>query len=192
MLAYSPAIEAVAGIGTFIFAAFVYFEARRIRRLECIFGQNRAWNDLGNKIAELKGAGRVGDILLGEEKLSKNDLSAEEAFILMSYFNVVSSEYNAYWQGAIDKDYVDHSFEFTCNVLRNNSAWIYEFLKRYGYEERFMADLRKLECRGHDAVQRRQILEESRKLRRKIRKRNSALRPGGDEPVQSGSRASAS
>jgi len=133
-------VEAVAGIGTLVVAVFVFLEARRIRKVEGIFRQNEAWNDFGNAVAELHEGTRIGQILLGDGApvvADARDLSPREAFLLMSLFNVVSSEYNAVRTKAIDEHYVIHSLTMTSRIVKTNRRWIFTFLRDNGYEESF-------------------------------------------------------
>lgn len=130
-------IEALASLGTLIAAIFVFLEARSIRKAEGIFRQNQAWNDLGNKVAELHEESRIGELLMGKKLAIKDDLTPKEAFLLMSFFNVVSSEYNAYRAKSIDQNYVIHSLTMTSRIVKINKDWIFTFLRNYGYEESF-------------------------------------------------------
>ena len=128
-------LDAVAGIGTLVVAVFVYWEARAIRQADGIFRQNQAWNEFGNAVAELYEGSRIGELLMGETVNTK--LTPREAFLLMSFFNVVSSEYNAYRVRTIDKSYVIHSLTMTSRIVKSNKGWIFTFLRDYGYEQSF-------------------------------------------------------
>lgn len=128
-------IDALASVGALLVTVLVFLEARSIRRTESIFRQNQAWNEFGNAVAELHEGNRVGDVLMG--KSIEGDLTPREAFLLMSFFNVVSSEYNAYRAKAIDEHYVIHSLAMTSRIVKNNKSWIFTFLRDYGYEQSF-------------------------------------------------------
>lgn len=130
-------IDALASVGTLIVAILVYMEARPFRKADAIFRQNQMWNDLGDKVAELHEGNRIGEILAGRLALAKDDLTPREAFLLMSFFNVVSCEYNAYRAKVIDRQYVIHSLSMTSRVVKNNKDWIFTFLRTYGYELSF-------------------------------------------------------
>jgi len=151
-------IEAVAAAGTFVAAIFVYIEARSIRKAEGIFRQNQAWNDFGNKVAELHAGSRIGELLMGKKVVTKNDLTPKEAFLLMSFFNVVSSEYNAYRAKTIDRNYVIHSLAMTSRVVRINKDWIFTFLRDYGYEESFRRIVAIVVLTSDEAAERRKAI----------------------------------
>ena len=153
----SGVISAFATVGTLAVAILVVIEARRIRRTEGIFRQNQAWNDFSNAVAQFHSESRIEALLTGKTAdsktvkfLSEDDLTIVEAFLLMSFFNVVSSEYHAVRVNAIDEKYVMHSFVLTHDVLRRNRAWIFRFLKKSGYEASFVRCLRTVERIGPD------------------------------------------
>lgn len=151
-------IAALVSIGTLIVAALVFLEARRIRKTEGIFRQNQAWNDFGNAVAEFYQGTRIEALLMGKEEAgsevptisSADDLTLIEAFLLMSFFNVVSSEYHAVRAKAIDEKYAMHSLALTHGVLQRNSTWIFDFLQKSGFEDSFIQCLRLVERVGTD------------------------------------------
>ena len=149
-------IEALASIATFVVALLVFWEARSFRRSEGIFRQNTAWNDFGNAVAELHEGSRIGDLLMG--KAVAGNLNPREAFLLMSFFNVVSSEYNAFRAKAIDREYVIHSLTMTSRVVRSNRDWIFSFLRDYGYEESFRRVVAIVALTSDEVETRRKIL----------------------------------
>jgi hypothetical protein len=130
-------IEALASLVTMIVAVLVFLEARSIRKAEGIFRQNQAWNEFGNKVAEVHKGSRIGELLMGRKVVTRDDLTPKEAFLLMSFFNVVSSEYNAYRAKSIDRNYVIHSLAMTARIVKINKEWIFTFLRDYGYEQSF-------------------------------------------------------
>jgi hypothetical protein len=150
-------IQAGAALGTLGIAFLVFFEAKRIRKADGIFRQNQAWNEFGRGIAEFDKGSRVGLLLMGREVgpgvapiNNAGDLTITEAFLLMSFFNVVSSEYAAVRGKAIDEKYVIHSLTMTHGLLKRTSNWVFDFLEQSGYEQSFIACLRMVEKVGSD------------------------------------------
>jgi hypothetical protein len=125
-------ITALASMATAIIAAFVIIEARAIRQTEWLLRQNQAWNDLCHVVTQKDDQSSIPALLLGESVASP--LQPRDAFLLMSYFNVVSSEYNAYRARAIKRRYVIHSFGMTARIVAANKAWIFQFLEENGYD----------------------------------------------------------
>jgi len=151
-------IETGVTVATFVVASLVFFEAKRIRKVEGIFRQNQAWNEFGNAIAQFHQGTRIDAILRGKDKASESalpetadELTLVETFLLMSMFNVVSSEYSAACAKAIDDKYVIHSMRMTQGILKRNRAWIFDFLKENGYEFSFIQCLGIVERAGPDA-----------------------------------------
>jgi hypothetical protein len=153
-------IAAVAAILTLAVAILVFSEARKIRRTEWLLRQNQAWNELGNAVAQFHDGCRIGEMLTGEAV--KGELTPKEAFLLMSFFNVVSSEYHAFRAKAIHQDYVIHSLSMTARIVVANKSWIFDFLKTYGYEASFVRALAIVAVLGHD------IEKRGRALRREL------------------------
>lgn len=151
-------VDALASAGTLVVAIFVFLEARPFRKADAIFRQNQMWNDFGNKIAELHEGSRIGEVLMGKKGISGKDLTAREAFLLMSFFNVVSSEYNAYRAKAIDRQYVVHSLSMTSKIVKNNKDWIFSFLLHYGYELSFRRIVAIVALTSDEAQKRRTVL----------------------------------
>ena len=116
-------------------ATFVFWEARAIRKIDWLLRQNQAWNEFCHMVAQTDEPSRIGALALGGS--ISPPLTTNESFLLMSYFNVVSSEYNAYRAGAIKRRYVIHSFSATARLLAANKTWIFDFLKDNGYDADF-------------------------------------------------------
>lgn len=155
--AINTVVGSAATIGTLAVAFLVFVEARRIRRAEGIFRQNQAWNDFDNSVLQFHGGSRIGALLMGREDgpdsaviTSADDLTLVEALLLMSLFNVVSSEYHAVRANAIDEKYVMHSLALTHGVLQRNKTWIFGFLEKNGFEASFIRCLRIVERVGTD------------------------------------------
>lgn len=154
------ALTALAAIGTLVVALMVFTEARKIRRTEWLLRQNQAWNDLGALVAGHDEGERLGRLLMGEAV--KGSLTVRESFVLMSFFNVVSSEYHAFRAKAINEHYVIHSLTMTARIVTANKDWIFDFLKQYGYESSFIRVLAVVAVLGDDVEKR------GRALRREL------------------------
>lgn len=127
-------IGAIGSAATAVIALFVFWEARGIRKTEWLLRQNQAWNDFSALILQAGEGSRIGRLILGGSVVPPLDTG--EAFLLMSYFNVVSSEYNAYRARAIQRRYVIHSFSTTASLAASNT-WIFDFLSKNGYDADF-------------------------------------------------------
>jgi len=149
-------VEAIAATATFLVALLVFLEARKIRRTEGILRQNQAWNDFGNAVATLEDQA-MERILLGREPADP-PRTARESFLLMSFFNVVSSDYSAFRVGAIDPRYVVHSLTFAAEVVIRNQAWVFGFLNRHGYDAGFVRMLAIIAVTGLDVDRRNRAL----------------------------------
>lgn len=143
---------AVATVFTGIIAAFVFWEARAIRQTDWLMRQNQAWNDLCNTLSQADPQSRIPPLVLGEA--IQPPLSCQDSFLLMTYFNVVSNEYNAYRARAIKRRYVIHSFSTTARIASINQAWIFDFLKENGYDGDFRRAIAILVAIGEDLERR--------------------------------------
>lgn len=181
-------VDAVASVCTLAVALFVLVTARSIQRAEGVFRQNQIWNEFGHAVARFQKNSRIGDLLIGktvewnvERSAIGDDLTSREAFLLMSFFNVVSNEYNAYMARTIDDDYFIHSLGLTCRVLKSDGDWIFGFLESHGYEASYVSFLRRLtetdDCNARIAAAREKRSERTRRarLRQKLRGPRPAL-----------------
>lgn len=181
--AIADGVTAIMSVGTLGVALFVLMTARFIQRAEGVFRQNQAWNEFGHAVVSVGKDSRVGDLLTGkpvtwgvDRDLIASQLTAPEAFLLMSFFNVVSNEYNAFLKKAIEDEYFIHSLAMTCRVVKSDGDWILPFLEYYGYEEGYIAFLRALaatdDCDARTALAAKVRAERTRRGRR----RDSKLR----------------
>jgi hypothetical protein len=179
--AFADVAAAVMSMATLGVALFVLITARSIQRAEGVFRQNQAWNEFGHAMAGLAQESRVGDLLIGKSMnwgLPPDDvasqLSATDAFLLMSFFNVVSNEYNAFLKKAIEDEYFIHSLAMTCRVVKSDGEWIFPFLQENGYEAGYVAFLRALadtdDCDARIALAAKERYARTRKGRRRDRK----------------------
>lgn len=178
-------IEAGASAATLVIAILVFREAKRIRKADGIFRLNQAWNDFGTAVSQFHQGTRIEAFLTGKEVAPQSgpmktadDLTLIEAFLVMSMFNVVSSEYSAFCADAIDERYVLNSMGMTHEILRRNRAWIFAFLRKYGYEASFIECLRIVERVGADVEKLRPALRaEFRAASRRLKRRSDAAGP---------------
>lgn len=145
-------IAALATSGTLFVAILVFLEARSIRRTEWILRQNQAWSDLNYAIAQMHEGCRIAELLMGDPITPPP--TAKEATLLMSYFNVVSSEYHAYRARAIERSYVVHSLTMTSRIAKNNKDWIFDFLLKYGYRADYIRAIAVVVVMGDDVLTR--------------------------------------
>lgn len=139
---------AFSSVVTMIVALMVFSEARSIRRAEWILRQNQAWNDINNKVAEIGDGCRIADILEGRP--ISPPVTPKEAFLLMSFFNVVSSEYFSLRSNLLMPAYALDSFMDTATVVSANKDWLIPFLTQRGYEQSFVRTLTILSEYAHD------------------------------------------
>jgi hypothetical protein len=179
-------VEAAASAVTLVIALLVFREARRIRKADGIFRLNQAWNEFGTAVSQFHRGTRIEAFLTGKEVApqsgpmkSADDLTLIESFLVMSMFNVVSSEYSAFCADAIEERYVLNSMGMTHEILRRNRAWIFEFLRKYGYEDSFIECLRIVERLGADPEQLRPALRAEFRAAPRRSKRGS----GGSGPA---------
>lgn len=176
--AFADVVTAAVSIGTLAVALFVLLTARSIQRAEGVFRQNQAWNEFGHAVAGLAKESRIGDLLIGKKVdwgvddagRIASQLTATDAFLLMSFFNVVSNEYNAFLKYAIEEDYFIHSLAMTCRVVESDGVWIFPFLEDYGYEAGYIAFLKALaqtkDCDARTALAARERFAKTRRGRR--------------------------
>ena len=128
--------SAFSSIVTMGLALMVFLEAQSIRKTEWLFRQNQIWNDINYKIAEFGGDCRICDILEGRPV--EPPLTYRESFLLMSFFNVVSNEYNSLKSKLLLKSYALDSFMDTAAVVGANRGWLIPYLQLRGYEKSFI------------------------------------------------------
>jgi hypothetical protein len=146
------AVGALLSAATLVVTCLIFSEARSIRRTEWLLRQNQAWNDLGSAVAQLDPEGEIGRFLLGGA-IEEPDVP-RHCLLVMSYFNVVSSEYHALAAHSIPRSYVINSFTMTAAAVCRNTEWVFRFLGRHGYEPGFIRALAILAVAGDDIKKR--------------------------------------
>lgn len=136
------ATDKFGSIATALLALFVYFEAKRIRKIEWFSKSAENWTGFNNMVLSNGMDDRWGEILAGKVPLEK--MSTRDLLILYSYLNVLVFEYKASSMGLLHRSYADKSINDNALQLRSLMPGLFGHLRRDGWPAEFIAHLERV------------------------------------------------
>jgi hypothetical protein len=129
---------------TFVFAVFIFREAKRIREIEWITSTNSAWNDFNKLVLTDPNHKEWVEFLTTDSSdYDKYEPFKRVNWILFNYLNVLVSTMHSAKAKHKNKSYFDEILQAEFRLMNKRQNYVSQFLEQTGYDPEFIAMYRR-------------------------------------------------